>query len=166
MVRIGRIARPHGVRGMVAVTLDNPQSESLFGVGYVHLRGTGGALRRHEVLKTLPGRKGQVLLALAGIGSPEAAETLRDQEVLLEEEQLPKLGPGEYWTRDLLALTAFDAAGARLGPVQDVVDTAEVPVLVVRSEAGEIYVPFTDPYVLEVDVGGRRVVVAPPEVAE
>ena len=48
----------------------------------------------------------------------------------------------------------------------EVVDTADVPVLVVRAEAGEIYVPFVDPYVLSVDLPGGRVVVAPPEPAE
>ena len=166
MLRIGRIARPHGIRGMVAITLDDPESESLLGVRYVHLAAEGAEPRRLAVLRSAPGRKGQVLLHLEGLTTPEAAELLRDQEVLLEEGQLPPLGKGEYWERDLLRLVAFSEEGEELGPVAEVVDTADVPVLVVRAEAGEIFVPFVDPYVLSVDVAGGKVVVAPPEPAE
>jgi len=150
---------------MVAVTLDDPESTSLLGVRWVHLR-AGGETRRVPVLRSGPGRKGQVLLQLEGIATPEAAETLRDQEVLLEEEQLPPLEEGEYWERDLLKLVAVDEAGREIGRVAEVVDTADVPVLVVHGAGGEVYVPFVDPYVLSVDVQGGRVVVAPPEVAE
>jgi len=165
MIRIGRIARPHGIRGAVAVTLDNPESESLYGVGWVHLR-AGDEVRRYGVLRSGPGRKGQVLLQLEGVPTPEAAEALRGSEVLLEPAQLPPLGEGEYWERDLLRLEAVDLAGAALGRVVEVVDTADVPVLVVRGKGEEIYVPFVAPYVVEVDLAGGRVVVAPPEVAE
>jgi 16S rRNA processing protein RimM len=166
VLRIGRIARPHGIRGAVAITLDDPDSESLFGVRHVHLAAKGDAPRRVAVLRSSPGRKGQVLLHLEGLTTPEAAEALRDQELFLEEDQLPKLGQGEYWERDLLKLTAFNEAGAELGPVAEVVDTADVPVLVVRAQSGEVFVPFTDPYVLSVDVTSGKVVVAPPEMAE
>jgi 16S rRNA processing protein RimM len=151
---------------MVAITLDDPDSDSLFGVRHVHLAAKGQAPRRVAVVRTSPGRKGQVLLQLEGLATPEAAEALRDEEVLLEEEQLPKLEKGEYWERDLLRLTAVNEAGVELGPIAEVVDTADVPVLVVRAASGEVFVPFTDPYVLSVDVPGGKVVVAPPEVAE
>jgi 16S rRNA processing protein RimM len=165
MIRIGRIARPHGVRGAVAVTLDHPESESLFGVGWVHLR-AGDVVRRYVVQRSGPGRRGQALLQLEGVATPEEAEKLRDQEVLLEPGQLPPLGEGEYWLRDLLGLTAVDEAGRELGRVVDVVDTAEVAVLVVQAPVGEIYVPFTAPHLVAVELGAGRVVVAPPEPAE
>lgn len=150
---------------MVAVTLDDPESRSLMGVGYVHLR-VGEATRRVAVQRSGPGRKGQVLLQLEGTTTPEAAEALRDQEILLEPDQLPPLEEGEYWQRDILQLVAVDEAGRELGPVAEVVDTADVPVLVVRAEGGEIFVPFVDPYVLSVDMPAGRIVVAPPEMAE
>ena len=160
MIRVGRIARPHGVRGMVAVTLDDPESESLFGIRFVHL-----GERRLNVTRTAPGRKGQALLQLEGVTTPEAAEALRDLEVLLEPGQLPKLEEGEFWHRDLLGMEAVAAEGNVIGPVVEIVDTADVPVLVVKGEAGEVFVPFTEPYVLGVDVAVRRVTVQPPEMA-
>ncbi len=164
MVHIGVVARPHGVRGMVAVTLDDPGGSALLGVGYVYLAGDGGAEpRRFEVGRASTGRKGQVLLALAGIATPEAAETLRGRAVLLDEEQLPALEEGEYRLADLEGLLAVDRAGVPLGKVAEVVDTADVPVLVVAAEGREVYVPFAAAHVIEVDLAGRRIVVDPPQ---
>lgn len=166
MIRIGRIARPHGIRGMVAVNLDDPESESLFGVAHIHLAAEGQPPTRYGVRRTAPGRKGQVLLHLEGMDTPEAAESLRDRNIFLEESQLPALEEGEFWFRDLLTLRAVDETGAELGAVTEVVDTADVPVLVVKGSGGDIFVPFTEPYVLDVNVREGRVLVAPPEMAE
>lgn len=163
MVRLGKVARPHGVRGAVAITLDNPSSESLLGVEYVHL---GAEPKRYEVTRSARGRVGQVILELVGIDSVEKAETLRGLEVFLEEEQLPPLGEDEYWHRDLLGLEAVRKDGTSLGRVREIVDTAEVPVLVVGRGEGEVFVPFLREYVLEVEIPEGRLVVEPPETLE
>lgn len=167
MLRVGRIARPHGLRGSVVVTLDNPGSDSLFGAGWLHLgepdAAGGAAPVRYAILQAGPGRRGQMILSLEGITTPEAVDLLRGQEVLLEESQLPPLGKSEFWFRDLLGLQAFDEGGAPLGEVGEVVDTADVPVLIVRQGREERFVPFADPFVIEVDLEQRRIVVAPPE---
>lgn len=163
MVRIGVVARPHGVRGMVAVTLDDPEGTALLGVDHVYLGAGSDGPRRIDVTRATPGRKGQVLLAFPGIATPEAAETLRGQTVFLEEEQLPALEEGEYRLALLVGLQAVDRQGAPLGRVAEVVDTAEVPVLVVAVRGAEVYVPFAVPHVVDVDVAGGRIVVDPPE---
>lgn len=165
MIQLGRVARPHGVRGAVAVTLDNPESETLFGVEYVYL-GDESARSRYEVLQVRQGRKGQLLLSLQGITTPEAVEPLRGLGVLIEEAQLPELEEGEYWFRDLLGLAAFDEGGGALGEVSEVVDTADVPVLIVRSGKVERYVPFVEPYLVKIDLDQKRVVVAPLDEVE
>ncbi|HEY0839533.1 MAG TPA: ribosome maturation factor RimM [Vulgatibacter sp.] len=166
--RIGRIARPHGVRGVLAITLDNPDSDSLFHVDSIRLaplEGSGEGTR-YDVRRAGPGRKGQVLLSLAGVDTVEAADVLRGREVLVHRDQLPALGEREYWHRDLLGMQAVSSEGTAFGRVAEIVDTAEVPVLVVQGEGGERFVPFADPYVIEVDLPNGRIVVAPPDEAQ
>lgn len=150
---------------MVAINLEDPESETLFGVTHAFVGVEGQQPVRYGVRRSAPGRKGQVLLHFEGLDTPEAAEILRDRGLFLEESQLPDLEEGEFWFRDLLSLTAIDAEGAELGTVSEVVDTADVPVLVVKGNGGDIFVPFTEPYVIEVDLPARRVLVAPPEMA-
>lgn len=163
--RIGRVAKPHGVRGSVAITLDNPSSDSLFHVERIRLaplEGSGEGTR-FDIRRAGPGRKGQAILSLAGVDSVEAADALRGREVLVDREQLPALEESEYWHRDLLGMQAVTADGAPLGRVAEIVDTAEIPVLIVQGEGGDRFVPFADPYVVEVDLPRGRIVVAPPE---
>ncbi len=147
----------------MVVTLDNPASDSLFGVDHVHLALAGASPRDFRIVRAGPGRQGQVILHLEGIERIEDAESLRGCEVLLEEAQFPPLEDREYWHRDLLGLRAFDPEGAALGEVAEVVDTAEVPVLVLRGDGSERFVPFADPYVIRVELDDRRIVLAPPE---
>lgn len=165
MIRIGIVARPHGLRGGVVVTLDNPASDSLFSARYLHLGQPAKEPVRYEIRQVGPGRRGQQIVSLAGVSTPEAVDALRGWEVLLEEGQLPPLGEREYWFRDLLGLRAEAEDGTELGEVVEVVDTAEVPVLVVRGEA-ERFVPFSDPFVIEVKLDAGRIRVAPPEELE
>jgi 16S rRNA processing protein RimM len=168
MIRVGVVARPHGVRGAIAVTLDDPSSTTLHHVDHVFLGASedDAAARRIAVRRGGTGRKGQALLELEGVGSFEAADGLRGLWVMVERGQLPPLGAGEYLQRDLLGLRAVDAAGAELGAVAEIVDTASVPILVVRGEGAERYVPFTEDHVLAVDVPGGTIRVAPPPVEE
>lgn len=148
------------------MTLDDAKSESLLGVSYVHLGEEGGALKRLETVRTAKGRQGQIVLALEGVETVEQAEALRDLLVFLERSQLPALGEDEYWQRDLVGLLAVGEDGEEVGEVMEVVDTAEVPVLVVRKGREETFVPFNKTHVLKVDLPGRSVVVAPPEAME
>lgn len=157
LLRVGVVARPHGLRGELVVTLDAPGGESLLRVKGVFV----GDGPRRDVLHARRGRRGQVVLDL-GLPGPGEVDALRGAEVRIEEADLPPLEEHEYWHRDLLGLRAVLADGRELGRVQEIVDTAEVAVLVVQGEGGEVFVPFADPHVIEVDVRGGRVVVAPP----
>jgi 16S rRNA processing protein RimM len=156
LLRVGVVARPHGIRGELAVTLDTPDGEALLQVKAVFL---GEA--RHEVKTARRGRPGQMVLDL-GFTDPAQVEVVRGAEVRVEEADLPPLEANEFWHRDLVGLRAVLADGTELGRVTEVVDTAEVAVLVVAGSAGEVYVPFADPHVIEVDVPGGLVKVAPP----
>jgi 16S rRNA processing protein RimM len=157
MIRVGVVARPHGLRGEMAITLDAADGDTLLRVKGV----TIGEGHRREVVRARRGRRGQVILDV-GLSRPEDVEALRGAEVKVEEAELPPLEENEFWHRDLLGLRAVLADGTELGRVQEIVDTAEVAVLVVQGEGGETFVPFADPHVIEVDVRGGRVVVAPP----
>lgn len=156
LIRVGVVARPQGLSGELVITLDHAGSDSLRHVRVVRM----GEQSRH-LRRVRPGRPGQAIVDV-GLGSRDDAEGLRGAEVRVDEAELPPLGANEYWHSDLLGLTAVDAAGAELGKVEEVVDTAEVAVLVVRSAGGEWFVPMADPYVIEIDVKGGRLKVAPP----
>ncbi|SET65227.1 ribosome maturation factor RimM [Geodermatophilus poikilotrophus] len=161
-VVVGRIGRPHGVRGEVTVEVrtDDPD-----------LRFTPGAVLRTEPADrgplTIAGHRWHrevLLLAIEGVESREAAEELRNTELHVPVADLPALeDPDVYYDHQLVGLTVRLPDGTELGTVGAVRHEGADLLVVRRVEGGELLVPFVTAIVPTVDVPGGVVVVDPPE---
>ncbi len=110
--------------------------------------------------------KGQLILKLAGIDSTEAAEGLRGYWVLVPREQAKRLPRGSYYLYQLIGLEVYDAEGAYVGKVEEVITSAANDVYVVRRPGvtdltGELLVPAVKAIVKRIDVKGGKIVIAP-----
>lgn len=157
LVRIGAVARAHGVRGALRVRLDNADSAVLAQVETVRVGRLDYRVRsaRHD--------GAGCLIELVGVDDRDAAEALRGQEVLLPRALLPELGEEELYLADLPGCTLYDVSGAVLGTVTSVENYGAHELLLVRTAGGEAMLPFVDEYVREVDLTARRIVCEPPE---
>ena len=161
-VVVGRIGRPHGVRGEVTVEVrtDDPD-----------LRFVPGA-----VLRTDPADRGPVtvtrahwhgttlLLSLEGVDSREAAEAVRNTELLVDVADLPEIeDPDSFYDHQLVGLAVRLPDGSVLGEVSAVRHEAQDLLVVRRRRAGDVLVPFVAAIVPTVDLDGGFVEVDPPE---
>jgi 16S rRNA processing protein RimM len=161
-VVVGRIGRPHGVRGEVTVEVrtDDPD-----------LRFAPGAVLRTEPADrgplTIAGRRWHrevLLLSIDGVESREAAEELRDTQLHVPVAELPALeDPDDYYDHQLVGLTARLPDGTDLGRVSAVRHEGADLLVVHRVEGGELLVPFVTAIVPTVDLAGGSLVVDPPE---
>jgi 16S rRNA processing protein RimM len=161
-VVVGRIGRPHGVRGEVTVEVrtDDPD-----------LRFAPGAVLRTEPAErgplTIAGRRWHrevLLLSIDGVESREAAEELRNTELHVPVAELPALeDPEDYYDHQLVGLAARLPDGTQLGTVIAVRHEGADLLVVRRVEGGELLVPFVTAIVPTVDLAGGVVVVDPPE---
>ena len=161
-VVVGRIGRPHGVRGEVTVEVrtDDPD-----------LRFAPGAVLRTEPADrgplTIAGRRWHrevLLLSIDGVESREAAEELRNTELHVPVAELPALeDPDDYYDHQLVGLTARLPDGTELGRVSAVRHEGADLLVIRRVEGGELLVPFVTAIVPSVDVAGGSLVVDPPE---
>jgi 16S rRNA processing protein RimM len=166
-VVVGRIGRPHGVRGEVTVEVRTDDPDLRFAPGSVlrteppgrgPLTVAGSHWHREVLLLRLTGPDG------VEVESREAAETLRDTELHVPVDELPELeDPDTWYDHQLVGLRAELTDGTPLGEVTAVRhEGAEL--LVVRREGGrELLVPFVASIVPTVDPAAGRVVVDPPE---
>jgi 16S rRNA processing protein RimM len=164
---VGRIGRPHGVRGEVTVEVRTDDPDLRFAPGSVlrteppgrgPLTVAGSRWHREVLLLRLTGPDG------VEVESREAAETLRDTELHVPVDELPELeDPDTWYDHQLVGLRAELTDGTPLGEVTAVRhEGAEL--LVVRREGGrELLVPFVASIVPTVDPAAGRVVVDPPE---
>lgn len=111
--------------------------------------------------------KGGIVLHFAGISSISDAETLAGLVAAIPRSERAPLGEDEIYIGDLIGCELFDVAAAepvRVGVVEQV-DRAAGPValLVVRSERGEVLIPFAKHFLRLVDTEHKRMEMALPE---
>ena len=155
-VTIGTVVGTHGVRGTVRVRPTGTGEHLREGVSPV----VAGTRRPIKTVRITP--KG-FLLDLKGVDDRYAAAALRGEDLSLDRADLDSPEEDEFYVGDLVGLTALNEAGKRLGEVAETFETAAHEVLVVRTEAGDVLVPFTMEHVPGVDLESGRVTVRPPE---
>ena len=112
MLEIGRITRPHGVRGEVSVLLTSNRTERL-DPGSV-LETANGPL---EVRSSRP-HKGGWLVQFVGIDDRDQAEAVRNLVLRAE----PIDDPDELWVHELIGATVIDQDGVAHGAVSRVLE--------------------------------------------
>ena len=161
-VVVGRIGRPHGVRGEVTVEVRTDDPDLRFVPGAV-LR-TDPAHRGPLTVTRVHWHGTTLLLSLEGVDSREAAEAVRNTELLVEVADLPELDdPESYYDHQLVGLSARLPDGTVLGEVTAVRHEAQDLLVVRRAEGGDALIPFVSAIVPTVDLAGGVVVVDPPE---
>ena len=163
LVLVGRVVKPQGRRGEVAVEPFSDRADRFPTLRRAFVPEPSGDAREVRVEGCFPHR-GRFVLKLAGVDSIEAAEALRDAELRIEESELAALPSGSYYYHQLQGLAVEDEQGRAMGRVEQVMETgAETRVLVVLGEDGETLLPFAEAFVKSVDVAGGRIVAARPE---
>ena len=162
---VGRVVKPHGIRGELVVDVHTDSPEERFAVGSVLVtRARDGASGTVTVAAVRP-HTGRLLVTFEGVAGRDSAEAMRGLLLLFDAAELaPTDDPDEFHDHELEGLAVVDVQGNRVGVVAGVLHTAASDLLAVRrDDGGEVLVPFVTQIVPTVDVAGGRVVVDPPE---
>jgi 16S rRNA processing protein RimM len=170
-IAVGRILRPHGLRGEVAVEVltDAPRrlapGSSLLlvreGAAPVPLvvaarrGGAGGGASAGR--KEGAGRREVALLRFAGVEDREGAEALRGGWLEVERSRVPPAPAGSYYRHELLGCRCVAGGGEELGEVVEVVEDGGGLLLVVSDGRREVPVPFVRRFLRAVDIERRRI---------
>lgn len=162
MAVVGRVARPHGLRGQVIVNPETDFTEDRFRPGAELF------VRRQEAVQSLTVsavrfHHGRPILTFDTVASIDEAEGLAGLELRVPTDALRPLPEGEFYRHDLVGCRVWTTAGAELGPVEAVRGSREVSHLVVRAEKGEVLVPLAADICVEIDAESRRILIEPPE---
>lgn len=161
-VTVGRIGRPHGIRGDVVVGVRTDEPELRFAKGS-RLDTDPAAIGPLTVAGTR-WHSGELLVHFDGVDDRDAAGELRGIWVLVDSSTIaPSDDPDEFHDTDLIGLAVRTLDGAPVGTVDDVRHAGQ-DILVVKAPGGrEIMVPFVKAIVPDVDVAAGYLVIDPPE---
>jgi 16S rRNA processing protein RimM len=159
MVLVGRVARPHGLRGDVVVNPETDFVEERFAVGSVLWTRLAGTVESLTVARArLAGRR--PVVGFAGADTVPDAERLAGAELRVPEEALVPLEPGAYYLHQLVGCRVETEGGDVVGEVARVDGGTGASLLVVNGPRGEVLVPFAASLCPVVDVSGRRIQIA------
>ncbi len=159
-VTVGRIGKPHGIRGEVTVEPRTDEPEVRFAPGNTVMRESGSDL----VVSSMHWHSGRLLLKFLGVNDRNAAEALRGSILQVERdlEEVPN-DPAEYYDSNLVGCTVITQDESEVGMVIDVLHLPAQDVLVVSAGEREVLIPFVDHMVPDVDIKSRVITIDPPD---
>lgn len=160
---VGRIGKPHGIRGELTVEVRTDAPEIRFAPGSVLV--TDPARVGPIAVEAVRWHSGRLLLRVVGVHDRTAAEGLRGVVLTADvpDDEVPD-DPEEFFDHQLRGLSVRTADGTVIGVVDDVVHLPSQDLLSVQREAGrEVLVPFVAEIVTAIDVDAGTVTVELPE---
>jgi 16S rRNA processing protein RimM len=179
-VIVGRIGRPHGIRGEVVVGVRTDEPDLRFAVGAVldaertlapetgpRAGQQAGPAGDKLTVASARWHSGQLLIGFAGITDRTTAGELTGSWLTVDTSQLPgSADPDEFHDYELMGMSVRTVGGDAVGVVADVLHYGQ-DLLVVRRDpasngASEFMVPFVKAIVPDVDVKAGVIVIDPP----
>jgi len=156
MIVMGRVAAPFGVKGWIKIQPFTRTVDALLEYRAWWLGRDGRWDNSRVEDGAVHGRS--LIAKLHGCDDRDAATRLKGMDVAVPRSALPPKADGEYYWTDLIGLEVVNREGVSLGRVTGLMETGGSHVLVVRAER-ERLIPFAEPVIESVDVGGGRVIV-------
>ncbi len=153
---VGRVIRPHGVRGMLLVDAFTevihsvrPSSEILLGPDKVPV-----------VVRSFRPHRARFLLSIEGCEDRETANAWRGQDIFLRLDDAEPLPEGVYYHWQILGLAVITEDGEALGKVDQILETGANDVYVVRDDAGnELLIPAIESAIVHTDLKDGQIIV-------
>lgn len=146
---IGRIIKPHGVRGEVNVEVHTDFPERFTWLEYVYI-----GLKDPKRIKVEMARLHQsmVLMKFGGFDDRISVKPLLFEWLQVLEEEAIALEEGEYFLYQVIGFKVIDEAGQIIGEVSEILETKANNVFIVNGQFGEVLLPDIDEVIKEVDL--------------
>jgi 16S rRNA processing protein RimM len=162
MALVGRIGRPHGLKGQVVVNPETDFVEERFAAGATVWTRSGGGQEQLTVA-SMRVQNGRPIVGFAGFDRIEDVERLAGLELRVPEEALQPLQPGTYYEHQLVGCTVETVSGDAIGEVAKVEGGAGASRVVINGPHGEILIPLAVDICVEIDVANRKIRIDAPE---
>jgi len=152
---IGKVAKPHGLRGQVKVHSYASSYENFFAGRKVYLS-------QGEEMKALLISEGKVqahslLLHFQGLDNRQQAEAISGCSLYIEQKDLQALPEGEYYWYQLIGSRVYNDQGRFLGILEEIFSTPAHDIWVIRDDKKEILLPAVEDFVISVDLPQREI---------
>jgi len=159
-ILIGKIGKPHGLRGEVRLQLYSEQPENLQGYSRLVLVTTDGKLSQPLRLLSSRVQGKTAIIGLESVSERDGADGLKGMGALLEKTELPDTEEDEYYYYQYTGLTVKTVEGLFLGRVENIFSNGVQDILVVRGTGQEYLIPVVKSVIVR--HSDEELIVSPP----
>jgi 16S rRNA processing protein RimM len=153
---VGKISRPHGVRGEIGMILMTQHPEHLMSVKKLYV---GPDYKPYRVERMRRHQEGMIIL-FSDFKDRDQAELLREQMVHIHMRDAVPLEDGEYYLFQVEGILVVTEEGEELGRLTGLIETGANDVYVITTlEGGELLLPVIPEVIKSVDVQGGKMTV-------
>lgn len=159
LVAVGRVTRPHGIKGELKVMPEGISGQRLISLERVFLERAGE--RRWFDIAEIRRQPSQLIFRLQGLTDRTAADAWRGCTVSASRKDLPEAEDGIYESVDIEGFTVETVEGKSVGTVKEVITATAQDLLVIDADGEEVLVPAVDYFVKVIDVESRTIRIDP-----
>lgn len=150
-VLLGRITKPHGIRGEVKVHPFSSRPENFLHYREFFISSDDTAEKiPYKVDKTRV-QGNQVLMQFAGCTMRTDAESLVGCQVWIRRQELPELEENEFYLLELEGKMVVTTDGLELGQVTGILETAAHEILSITGKHQEYLIPVEKSFIVHID---------------
>ena len=162
-LNVGRIGKAHGILGEATIEVRTDEAEDRFALGAVLQTESHGEL----TVASARVHNGILLLSFEGIEDRNGIEALRNELLYADVDiDAPGIDEDDYHVLQLVGCKALLVDGDEFGVVTDVLNLPGQDVLAIKTDDGEVLIPFVHQLVPVVDIKKKIMTVIPPEMDE
>jgi len=164
-LRVGRLTKPHGLKGAIKLELftDNPEARFSPGSTFsVQVPEDSPWFGKTITIRELKWFNEQPVGFFDEISDRTAAESIVKAILWIDQSEAESLVEPDAWYTHQLAGLSVRRDGIEIGTVSAVQHFPAQDILVVKTDRGEVLVPFVSAIVPEVNIEQRFITVTPP----
>lgn len=156
LLTIGKITGTHGLKGDLKILPLTDYPERYFNLKQVFV----GNENKHQCMEIekVSKHKNFYLFKFKAIADINDAEHLKNDFLLIKEEDAVVLPEDTFFIHDIIGLEAYLNNGSYLGKVKEVIETGSNDVYVINGEAGEKLIPALKD-VVSIDLKNKKIIV-------
>lgn len=162
LVPLGRVGKPHGVRGELRIWPHNPASSMLKRDRMIRLGREPERIQECRVVALRTDGKGPVI-RLDGIDDRDKAAALTGCIWFGDRDEFGPISDDEVYIVDLVGLNVRTVDGRTVGVLKDVWQVGPADLLVIQDGRQQHLVPNIPDFVERIDVEGKEIIIRPIE---
>ena len=152
---VGRVLRPHALKGEVRISPFSPTARNLQRGRAVYL----GGIKR-VVLRARLDREAWIL-ELEGLKDRAQVEALRGELLETPDAEVIRDDDESFFVHELIGLRVLAEDGSEIGVVKDVLQSGAADVYVVKTPAGELLLPAIADVISSISLRDGAIIITP-----